>query len=74
VAAGRINFYFIPWPRKAKSTKDTFITRKLPPWPATIRSSRWFDAKYVYSFWCQVTAIRNADLSKNLATPRDPVC
>ena len=31
-----------------------------------------FDAKYTYNFWCQVTAFRNADLSKNAAMPRDP--
>src|SRR5262245_15049653 len=31
-----------------------------------------FDAKYTYNFWRPVTAIRNADLSKNPATPRDP--
>jgi hypothetical protein len=31
-----------------------------------------FDAKYHYNFWRPVTAIRNADLSQNPATPRDP--
>ena len=31
-----------------------------------------FDAKYYYNFWRPVTAIRNADLSNNPATPRDP--
>jgi hypothetical protein len=31
-----------------------------------------FDAKYVYSFWRPVTAIRNADLTANRATSRDP--
>jgi hypothetical protein len=31
-----------------------------------------FDAKYHYNFWRPVTAIRNADLSMNAATPRDP--
>jgi hypothetical protein len=30
-----------------------------------------FDAKYHYNFWRPVTAIRNADLSQNPATPRD---
>jgi hypothetical protein len=30
-----------------------------------------FDAKYVYNFWRPVTAIRNADLSGNRATPRE---
>lgn len=30
-----------------------------------------FDAKYAYNFWRPVTAIRNADLSGNAATPRD---
>jgi PAP2 superfamily len=30
-----------------------------------------FDAKYTYNFWRPVTAIRNADLSNNPATPRD---
>ena len=30
-----------------------------------------FDAKYHYNFWRPVTAIRNADLSQNAATPRD---
>ncbi len=30
-----------------------------------------FDAKYHYHFWRPVTAIRNADLSGNPATPRD---
>ncbi|HEY6125616.1 MAG TPA: vanadium-dependent haloperoxidase [Steroidobacteraceae bacterium] len=31
-----------------------------------------FEAKYHYHFWRPVTAIRNADLSQNPATPRDP--
>ena len=31
-----------------------------------------FDAKYHYNFWRPVTAIRNADLTGNKATPRDP--
>ena len=31
-----------------------------------------FDAKYTYNFWRPVTAIRNADLSGNKATERDP--
>jgi hypothetical protein len=30
-----------------------------------------FDAKYTYNFWRPITAIRNADLSKNDATPRE---
>jgi hypothetical protein len=30
-----------------------------------------FDAKYFYNFWRPITAIRNADLTSNLATPRD---
>jgi hypothetical protein len=30
-----------------------------------------FDAKYHYNFWRPVTAIRNADLSDNNATPRE---
>jgi len=30
-----------------------------------------FEAKYQYNFWRPVTAIRNADLSQNPATPRD---
>ena len=30
-----------------------------------------FEAKYHYNFWRPVTAIRNADLSHNPATPRD---
>ena len=30
-----------------------------------------FEAKYQYNFWRPVTAIRNADLSQNSATPRD---
>jgi len=30
-----------------------------------------FDAKYTYNFWRPVTAIRNADLTGNAATPRD---
>ncbi|MGY4627470.1 vanadium-dependent haloperoxidase [Bradyrhizobium sp. USDA 4486] len=31
-----------------------------------------FDAKYTYNFWRPITAIRNADLTANAATPRDP--
>jgi hypothetical protein len=31
-----------------------------------------FEAKYHYNFWRPVTAIRNADLSQNAATARDP--
>jgi hypothetical protein len=31
-----------------------------------------FDAKYHYNFWRPITAIRNADLTGNKATPRDP--
>jgi hypothetical protein len=31
-----------------------------------------FDAKYAYNFWRPITAIRNADLTANAATPRDP--
>jgi hypothetical protein len=31
-----------------------------------------FEAKYHYNFWRPLTAIRNADLSNNPATPRDP--
>ena len=31
-----------------------------------------FEAKYHYNFWRPVTAIRNADLTGNAATPRDP--
>jgi hypothetical protein len=31
-----------------------------------------FEAKYHYNFWRPVTAIRNADLSQNSATARDP--
>ena len=31
-----------------------------------------FDAKYHYNFWRPLTAIRNADLTGNAATPRDP--
>ena len=31
-----------------------------------------FDAKYTYNFWRPVMAIRNADLSGNKATERDP--
>jgi hypothetical protein len=31
-----------------------------------------FDAKYAYNFWRPVTAIRNADLTSNAATSRDP--
>lgn len=30
-----------------------------------------FDAKYAYNFWRPITAIRNADLTANRATPRD---
>jgi hypothetical protein len=30
-----------------------------------------FDAKYHYNFWRPITAIRNADLTGNTATPRD---
>ena len=30
-----------------------------------------FDAKYQYNFWRPITAIRNADISQNAATPRD---
>ena len=30
-----------------------------------------FDAKYHYNFWRPLTAVRNADLSENNATPRD---
>jgi len=30
-----------------------------------------FDAKYAHNFWRPVTAIRNADLTSNPATPRD---
>jgi len=30
-----------------------------------------FEAKYAYNFWRPVTAIRNADLTSNKATPRD---
>jgi hypothetical protein len=30
-----------------------------------------FDAKYTYNLWRPVTAIRNADLTSNAATPRD---
>lgn len=30
-----------------------------------------FDAKYEYNFWRPVTAIRNADITQNTATPRD---
>jgi hypothetical protein len=30
-----------------------------------------FEAKYHYNFWRPITAIRNADLSNNSATPRD---
>ena len=32
-----------------------------------------FDAKYPYNFWRPITAIRNADLSGNPATPREPL-
>jgi hypothetical protein len=31
-----------------------------------------FEAKYHYNFWRPITAIRNADLSNNPATPREP--
>ena len=31
-----------------------------------------FDAKYAYNFWRPITAIRNADITSNAATPRDP--
>ncbi|TFV37465.1 vanadium-dependent haloperoxidase [Bradyrhizobium niftali] len=31
-----------------------------------------FDAKYHYNLWRPITAIRNADLTSNPATPRDP--
>lgn len=31
-----------------------------------------FEAKYHYNFWRPITAIRNADLANNPATPRDP--
>jgi hypothetical protein len=31
-----------------------------------------FDAKYAHNFWRPITAIRNADLSSNPATPREP--
>ena len=31
-----------------------------------------FDAKYAYNFWRPITAVRNADLTGNKATPRDP--
>jgi hypothetical protein len=30
-----------------------------------------FDAKYHYNFWRPITAIRNADMTQNAATPRD---
>jgi hypothetical protein len=30
-----------------------------------------FDAKYAHNFWRPITAIRNADLTSNRATPRD---
>jgi hypothetical protein len=30
-----------------------------------------FDAKYQYNFWRPITAIRNADITQNAATPRD---
>jgi hypothetical protein len=30
-----------------------------------------FDAKYAYNFWRPITAVRNADLTGNKATPRD---
>ena len=30
-----------------------------------------FDAKYQYNFWRPITAIRNADITQNPATPRD---
>jgi hypothetical protein len=32
-----------------------------------------FEAKYHYNFWRPVTAIRNADLTQNPATPIDPL-
>jgi hypothetical protein len=31
-----------------------------------------FDAKYAHGFWRPITAIRNADLTSNAATPREP--
>src|SRR5262249_43987366 len=31
-----------------------------------------FDAKYAHNFWRPITAIRNADLTSNPATPREP--
>jgi hypothetical protein len=31
-----------------------------------------FDAKYHYNLWRPITAIRNADMTSNAATPRDP--
>jgi len=31
-----------------------------------------FEAKYHYNFWRPITAIRNADITSNAATPRDP--
>jgi hypothetical protein len=31
-----------------------------------------FDAKYAHNFWRPITAIRNADLASNPATPREP--
>lgn len=31
-----------------------------------------FDAKYAYNFWRPVTAIRNADITSNAGTSRDP--
>jgi hypothetical protein len=30
-----------------------------------------FDAKYTYNLWRPITAIRNADITQNPATPRD---
>jgi hypothetical protein len=30
-----------------------------------------FDAKYYYNFWRPITAIRNADITQNAATPRE---
>jgi hypothetical protein len=41
----------------AMATKDAFIAV--------------FDGKYAYNFWRPITAIRNADLTGNKATPRD---
>ncbi len=31
-----------------------------------------FEAKYTYNFWRPITAIRNADITQNPATPHDP--